>query len=172
MLRVRHGNLASGIVAAGFWLGVTVGRFVLAFATAWCSLIERHAVAFCLVCCVALPLPFWLIGWRWVDEHDMASCLWLSDIHSPHMIPETSPLLYIRRMPPKSLTEDASTLVATFSKSLSSSLAACSIPSTSGNIIDHELHEQLVVWSYKPEEGDFSFRLGANARCTDEPCLH
>jgi len=62
MLRVRHGtNFASGIVATGFWLGVTVGRFVLGFATARCFPTEKHAVAFYLVCCIALQLLFWLI---------------------------------------------------------------------------------------------------------------
>lgn len=62
MLRVRHGtDFASGIVATGFWLGVTVGRFVLGFVTARCFPTEKHAVAFYLVCCIALQLLFWLI---------------------------------------------------------------------------------------------------------------
>lgn len=34
MLRVRHGEpFASGMSAVGFWLGITVGRAVLGFAT-------------------------------------------------------------------------------------------------------------------------------------------
>ncbi|KAK5948490.1 hypothetical protein OHC33_010524 [Knufia fluminis] len=62
MLRVRHGtDFASGIVATGFWLGVTVGRFVLGFVTARCFPTEKHAVAFYLVACIALQLLFWLI---------------------------------------------------------------------------------------------------------------
>jgi len=62
MLRVRHGtNFASGIVATGFWLGVTVGRFVLGFVTARCFPTEKHAVAFYLVCSLALQVLFWLI---------------------------------------------------------------------------------------------------------------
>lgn len=34
MIRVRHGAaFSSGMVATGFWLGITVGRFVLGFVT-------------------------------------------------------------------------------------------------------------------------------------------
>lgn len=62
MLRVRSGTeFASGIVATGFWLGVTIGRFVLGFVTARCFPTEKHAVAFYLIICVALQLLFWLI---------------------------------------------------------------------------------------------------------------
>ena len=62
MLRVRHGtSFASGIVATGFWLGVTVGRFVLGFVTARCFPTEKHAVAFYLVCCIVLQVLFWVV---------------------------------------------------------------------------------------------------------------
>lgn len=62
MLRVRHGtNFASGIVATGFWLGVTVGRFVLGFVTARCFPTEKHAVAFYLVCCIILQVLVWVV---------------------------------------------------------------------------------------------------------------
>jgi fucose permease len=34
MIRVRHGaRFASGMTATGFWLGLTVGRFILGFVT-------------------------------------------------------------------------------------------------------------------------------------------
>jgi fucose permease len=34
MIRVRHGGaFASGMVATGFWLGITVGRMILGFVT-------------------------------------------------------------------------------------------------------------------------------------------
>ena len=62
MLRVRDGTqFASGIVATGFWLGVTLGRFVLGFVTARCFPTEKHAVATYLVICIVLQLLFWLV---------------------------------------------------------------------------------------------------------------
>lgn len=62
MLRVRHGApFASGMTSTGFWLGVTVGRFVLGFVTGRLFKSERWAVATYLVCSVALELLFWLI---------------------------------------------------------------------------------------------------------------
>lgn len=62
MLRVRSGTqFASGVVATGFWLGVTLGRFVLGFVTARCFPTEKHAVATYLVICIVLQLLFWLI---------------------------------------------------------------------------------------------------------------
>jgi fucose permease len=34
MIRIRHGSaFASGMTATGFWLGITIGRFVLGFVT-------------------------------------------------------------------------------------------------------------------------------------------
>lgn len=62
MLRVRGGTqFASGIVATGFWAGVTAGRFVLGFVTARCFPTEKHAVATYLVTCIVLQLLFWLV---------------------------------------------------------------------------------------------------------------
>lgn len=44
MIRVRHGAaFSSGMVATGFWLGITVGRFVLGFVTSRIG--EKVAIA-------------------------------------------------------------------------------------------------------------------------------
>ena len=60
MLRVRHGEpFASGMVATGFWLGITVGRMVLGFVTG--KIGEKTAIAAYLVISMALELCFWLI---------------------------------------------------------------------------------------------------------------
>ena len=60
MLRVRRGEpWASGLVATGFWLGITVGRIVLGFATG--KIGEKVAIAVYLVLSMALELCFWLI---------------------------------------------------------------------------------------------------------------
>ncbi|KIW97826.1 uncharacterized protein Z519_01410 [Cladophialophora bantiana CBS 173.52] len=62
MLRVRKGSpFASGLTSMGFWLGITVGRFILGFVTARVFKTEKHAIAVYLVCSVALQLMFWLI---------------------------------------------------------------------------------------------------------------
>lgn len=62
MIRVRHGTpFASGMASTGFWLGVTIGRFVLGFVTPRLFKTEKHAVALYLSCCVVLELLFWLI---------------------------------------------------------------------------------------------------------------
>ena len=46
MIRVRHGErFASGMTATGFWLGLTVGRFVLGFVTPRIG--EKLAIAVC-----------------------------------------------------------------------------------------------------------------------------
>jgi len=48
MMRVRGGApFASGLVATGFWLGLTVGRFVLGFVTPRVG--ERLAICVCLL---------------------------------------------------------------------------------------------------------------------------
>ena len=60
MLRVRHGQpFASGMVATGFWLGITVGRMVLGFVTG--KIGEKTAIAAYLLISMALELCFWLI---------------------------------------------------------------------------------------------------------------
>ncbi|KAI1267682.1 MFS general substrate transporter [Xylariaceae sp. FL1019] len=60
MIQVRHGsNFASGITATGFWLGITVGRFVL------CSITPKIgnslASTIYLVLIIGLELVFWLV---------------------------------------------------------------------------------------------------------------
>jgi fucose permease len=60
MLKVRNGEpFASGLVATGFWLGITVGRVVLGFVTG--KIGEKTAIAAYLVICMGLELCFWLI---------------------------------------------------------------------------------------------------------------
>lgn len=62
MLRIRNGSaFASGLSSTGFWLGITVGRFLLGFVTARLFPTEKHAVAFYLTMCIATQLLFWLI---------------------------------------------------------------------------------------------------------------
>ncbi|KAK2738501.1 hypothetical protein FQN57_007016 [Myotisia sp. PD_48] len=62
MMKVRHGSaFASGMSATGFWLGTTVGRIVLGFATPRLFKSEKHAVIVYLGCTIALELMFWLI---------------------------------------------------------------------------------------------------------------
>ncbi|KAI1624515.1 major facilitator superfamily domain-containing protein [Exophiala viscosa] len=62
MLRVRHGPaFGSGMTSTGFWLGVTVGRFLLGFVTERLFKSERWAVATYLVCSVAAELVSWLV---------------------------------------------------------------------------------------------------------------
>lgn len=57
MLVVRHGEaFASGMVATGFWLGLTVGRVILGFVTARVGerlslMVRRLARHFCLLTC-------------------------------------------------------------------------------------------------------------------------
>lgn len=60
MLNVRNGApFASGMVATGFWLGITVGRVVLGFITGRIG--EKLAVTVYLALSVALELLFWLV---------------------------------------------------------------------------------------------------------------
>lgn len=60
MLRVRNGEpFASGMVATGFWLGITIGRVVLGFVTG--NIGEKTAIAAYLAISMALELCFWLI---------------------------------------------------------------------------------------------------------------
>ncbi|KAJ9653682.1 hypothetical protein H2198_007139 [Neophaeococcomyces mojaviensis] len=62
MLRVRHGTpFASGLTSTGFWLGVTVGRFILGFVTGRLFPTEKHAITCYLTICLVLQLLFWLI---------------------------------------------------------------------------------------------------------------
>ncbi|PQE30424.1 MFS transporter protein [Rutstroemia sp. NJR-2017a WRK4] len=60
MLVVRHGApFASGLVATGFWLGLTFGRVVLGFITG--KIGEKLAITFYVVMCMTFELCFWLI---------------------------------------------------------------------------------------------------------------
>lgn len=62
MLRVRKGSpFASGMTSTGFWLGITVGRFVLGFVTGRLFKNERWAVTTYVSCSVVLQLLFWLV---------------------------------------------------------------------------------------------------------------
>ncbi|KAH7095640.1 major facilitator superfamily domain-containing protein [Paraphoma chrysanthemicola] len=60
MLEVRDGeDFGSGMVATGFWMGITVGRIVLGFVTP--RLGEKLAIAIYLPLTMALELIFWLV---------------------------------------------------------------------------------------------------------------
>ncbi|OBT65613.1 hypothetical protein VE03_05596 [Pseudogymnoascus sp. 23342-1-I1] len=60
MLQMRHGEpFASGMIATGFWLGLTAGRVALGFVTGRIG--EKLAVALYLALSVAMQLLFWLI---------------------------------------------------------------------------------------------------------------
>ncbi|CRG85811.1 Bypass of stop codon protein 6 [Talaromyces islandicus] len=60
MTNVRHGSaFASGMTETGFWLGITVGRFVLGFVSP--RLGEKLAIAMYLIFSIALELIFWLV---------------------------------------------------------------------------------------------------------------
>ncbi|KAK3714946.1 hypothetical protein LTR37_007436 [Vermiconidia calcicola] len=60
MIRVRKAEpFASGMTATGFWLGITVGRFVLGFITPRIG--EKLAIAIYLPISIGLELLFWLV---------------------------------------------------------------------------------------------------------------
>ncbi|KAI9694211.1 MAG: hypothetical protein M1822_003483 [Bathelium mastoideum] len=60
MMQVRHGAaFGAGMVATGFWLGLTVGRIVLGFVTPRVG--EKRAIAVYLPVAMALQLLFWLV---------------------------------------------------------------------------------------------------------------
>ncbi|KAJ9667512.1 hypothetical protein H2201_002381 [Coniosporium apollinis] len=60
MMRVREGDpFSSGMTATGFWLGITVGRFVLGFITPRIG--EKLAISIYLPLAMALELLFWLV---------------------------------------------------------------------------------------------------------------
>ncbi|KAI0451318.1 major facilitator superfamily domain-containing protein [Xylaria acuta] len=60
MIQVRHGGaFESGITATGFWLGLTVGRFVLGFITPRIG--EKLAIMIYLPVAMAFELLFWLV---------------------------------------------------------------------------------------------------------------
>ncbi|KAL1599603.1 hypothetical protein SLS60_007406 [Paraconiothyrium brasiliense] len=60
MLEVRNGgDFASGMVATGYWMGITVGRVILGFVTPRIG--EKLAIAIYLPLTMALELIFWLV---------------------------------------------------------------------------------------------------------------
>ncbi|KAK5626066.1 hypothetical protein RRF57_001781 [Xylaria bambusicola] len=60
MIQVRHsGAFESGLTATGFWLGLTVGRFVLGFITPRIG--EKLAIMIYLPITVGFELLFWLV---------------------------------------------------------------------------------------------------------------
>jgi fucose permease len=60
MTNVRHGGaFESGMAETGFWLGITVGRFVLGFVSPRIG--ERLSVAIYILLAIGLELVFWLV---------------------------------------------------------------------------------------------------------------
>lgn len=60
MLRVRNGQeFASGMVATGFWMGITVGRVILGFITPRIG--ENLAILCYTIASMGLHLLFWLV---------------------------------------------------------------------------------------------------------------
>ncbi|KAI1100071.1 MFS general substrate transporter [Jackrogersella minutella] len=60
MIQVRKGEpFASGMTATGFWLGLTIGRFVLGFITP--KIGEKLAITIYLPVTMGLELLFWLV---------------------------------------------------------------------------------------------------------------
>ncbi|KAJ5113071.1 hypothetical protein N7456_001605 [Penicillium angulare] len=60
MTNVRHGSaFASGMTETGFWLGITVGRFVLGFVSP--RLGQKLSIALYIILAMALELIFWLV---------------------------------------------------------------------------------------------------------------
>ncbi|TGJ85035.1 hypothetical protein E0Z10_g3745 [Xylaria hypoxylon] len=60
MIQVRHGGaFESGLTATGFWLGLTIGRFILGFITPRIG--EKLAIMIYLPITVGFELLFWLV---------------------------------------------------------------------------------------------------------------
>ena len=60
MIRIRHGQpFQSGLIATGFWLGITCGRVVLGFVTPIFG--ERLSVSIYLSLSICFELIFWLV---------------------------------------------------------------------------------------------------------------
>ncbi|RSL86315.1 hypothetical protein CEP52_015847 [Fusarium oligoseptatum] len=76
MLNVRNGTpSASSLVASGFWIGITVGRFALGWITSYFG--ERIMVSAYLVIAIGLELAFWL-GEEFVVSAIMAALVGVS----------------------------------------------------------------------------------------------
>ncbi|KAE8331069.1 cytochrome P450 [Aspergillus sergii] len=60
MTSIRHGSpFASGMAETGFWLGVTLGRFILGFVSPRIG--ERLSIIVYIVLAIGLELIFWLV---------------------------------------------------------------------------------------------------------------
>ncbi|KAJ5200748.1 hypothetical protein N7491_008446 [Penicillium cf. griseofulvum] len=60
MKEVRHGDpFESGMAETGYWLGITVGRFVLGFVSPRIG--EKLSIAIYLILAIAFELIFWLV---------------------------------------------------------------------------------------------------------------
>ncbi|KAB8273783.1 cytochrome P450 [Aspergillus minisclerotigenes] len=60
MTSIRHGTpFASGMAETGFWLGITLGRFILGFVSPRIG--ERLSIIVYIVLAIALELIFWLV---------------------------------------------------------------------------------------------------------------
>ncbi|KAE8131080.1 cytochrome P450 [Aspergillus pseudotamarii] len=60
MTSIRHGSrFASGMAETGFWLGITLGRFILGFVSPRIG--ERLSIIVYIVLAIALELIFWLV---------------------------------------------------------------------------------------------------------------
>ena len=71
MSHVRDGSeFSSGLVATGFWLGMTFGRVILGFVTP--RLGERLALTIYSVLALALQLIFWLVPQFYVSAVSVA----------------------------------------------------------------------------------------------------
>ncbi|KAM0425526.1 hypothetical protein ACHAPT_009315 [Fusarium lateritium] len=76
MLNVRNGTpSASSLVASGFWIGITVGRFALGWITSYFG--EKLMVSAYLIIAIGLELAFWL-GKEFVVSAIMAALVGLS----------------------------------------------------------------------------------------------
>ncbi|UPK90835.1 hypothetical protein LCI18_001770 [Fusarium solani-melongenae] len=76
MLNVRNGTpSASSLVASGFWIGITVGRFALGWITSYFG--EKIMVSAYLIIAIGLELAFWL-GKEFVVSAIMAALVGLS----------------------------------------------------------------------------------------------
>lgn len=124
MLRVRKGTpFASGMTSMGFWLGITVGRFVLGFVTARLFRTEKHAVAVYLLCSVGLQLLFWLIPNFFVS----AAMVGLLGFFLGPLFPAA--VVTLTKLLPKKLHVPAVGFAAAFGAS-----GACSLPFVVGAI--------------------------------------
>ncbi|RPB19566.1 MFS general substrate transporter [Terfezia boudieri ATCC MYA-4762] len=71
MIRVRNGSpFGSGMVSAGFWIGLTVGRFTLGWVTGRFG--EKLMVSIYLILAIALELIFWLVPQFYVSAVSVA----------------------------------------------------------------------------------------------------